>query len=211
MPKLDRLIEFDERSREFPIRTLLTATTRRSYTWRVGVSLDQGNEGACVGFGWAHELSARPSVHPMTNASAFTIYYAAQKVDAWPGEDYEGTSVLAGAKVVQSMGFLAEYRWAFNENDLALAVGYKGPAVLGTYWYEGMDSYRTDSSGRKWLKPTGAIRGGHCYIAHGYSVPLNAYKIWNSWGAPSEYYIHKDDMAILLANDGEGCIPVKRI
>jgi hypothetical protein len=147
----------------------------------------------------------------MTNAAAFTIYYAAQKVDAWPGENYEGTSVLAGAKIVQSMGFLEEYRWAFSENDLALAVGYKGPAVLGTYWYEGMDNYQTDSSGRKWLKPTGNIRGGHCYIAHGYSVPLNGYKIWNSWGAPSEYWIKSEDMATLLANDGEACIPVKRV
>lgn len=211
MPILDRLIEFDERSREYPIRSLITATTRRSYTWRVDVSLDQGNEGACVGFGWAHELCARPSVHLMTNAGAFALYHAAQKLDAWPGENYEGTSVIAGAKAVQALGFLGEYRWAFGEDDLAMAVGYKGPAVLGTYWYTGMDDMVTDSAGRRWVKPTGDIRGGHCYIAHGYSVPLNAYKCWNSWGPPSEFWVKKEDMAILLANDGEACIPIKRI
>lgn len=211
MPVLDRLIEFDERSREFPIRSLVGDKERRSYTWRVDVSLDQGNEGACVGFGWAHELAARPSVHPMTNQSALVLYHAAQKLDQWPGENYEGTSVLAGAKVVQAMGFLAEYRWAFGESDLALAVGYKGPAVLGINWYSGMDAPQIDSVGRRWLKPTGGIRGGHCLISHGYNVPLNAYKVWNSWGAPSEFYIHKDDMAFLLSNQGEACIPLKRV
>lgn len=211
MPKLDRLIEFDERSREYPIRTLVTGKARRSYTWSVGVSLNQGNEGACVGFGWAHELSARPVVRLQTNQDAFNIYYAAQRVDAWPGENYEGTSVIAGAKIVQSLGYMAEYRWAFSEEDLALAVGYKGPAVLGTYWYSGMDSLETDSAGRRWASVDGSIRGGHCYITHGYSVPLNAYKCWNSWGAPSEFWVTASDMKLLLANQGEACIPVKRI
>ena len=210
MPVLDRLIEFDERSRQFPVRTLVADKPRRSYTWRVGVSLDQGNEGACVGFGWAHELSARPAVRPQTNEDAFRIYHEAQRVDAWPGEDYEGTSVIAGAKIVKSLGFMDEYRWAFGEHDLALAVGYKGPAVLGTYWYSGMDNPVVDSAGRRWVKPTGSIRGGHCYIVHGYSVPLNAYKAWNSWGAPSEFWISSNDMSVLLANQGEACIPILR-
>lgn len=206
MPKFDRLIEFDERSREFPIRTLVEGKPRRSYTWRVNVALDQGNEGACVGFGWAHELSARPAVHIQTNENAFAIYYNARQVDAWPGENYEGTSVIAGAKIVQTWGFMDEYRWAFSESDLALAVGYKGPAVIGSYWYEGMDTPDADG----FLHPTGNIRGGHCYLAHQYSIKRNAYGIWNSWGTGFYGYIHRDDMASILANDGEACIPVKR-
>ena len=209
-PKLDRLIQFDDRSRAFPIRTLVADKPRRSYTWRVGVSLDQGNEGACVGFGWAHELAARPVVRPMTDQIAFGLYYEAQKLDIWPGEDYEGTSVIAGAKAVQAHNWLQEYRWAFSENDLALAVGYKGPAVLGTWWYSGMDTLERDSVGRLWASVDGYIRGGHCYIAHGYSIKLNAYKCWNSWGSPSEFWVTASDMAKLLANQGEACIPIKR-
>lgn len=210
MPVFDRLIEFDERSREYPIRSLVVDKPRRSYTWSVGVSLDQGNEGACVGFGWAHELNARPVVRPMTNEIARSLYHEAQLLDQWPGENYSGTSVLAGAKAVMAHGWLTEYRWAFGEDDLALAVGYKGPAVLGVNWYSGMDELSIDRSGRRWASVSGDVRGGHCFITHGYSVPLNAYKCWNSWGAPSEFYISAPDMATLLADSGEACVPVIR-
>jgi len=66
----DRLPEFDERSRNFPIGLHLlvhygaeaAALVPRSYTWSAGEVLDQGREGACVGFGWSGELLARPSV-----------------------------------------------------------------------------------------------------------------------------------------------------
>lgn len=209
MPKLDRLIQFDERSREFPIRTLVADKPRRSYTWAVNISLDQGNEGACVGFGWSHELAAKPFVHTVSNETAFALYHQSQSIDGWP-LPHEGSSVLAGAKSVATNGFMTEYRWAFGENDLALAVGYKGPAVLGVNWYTGMDNQTIDSKGRRWAHVEGSVRGGHCFITHGYSVPLNAYKCWNSWGVPSEFYISKDDMAKLLADSGEACIPVVR-
>lgn len=213
MPILDRLIEFDERSRNFPIRALVADKPRRSYTWRVGVSLDQGNEGACVGFGWSHELNARPSVHTVDNNFAFALYHEAQELDAWAGPPppYEGTSVIAGAKATVARGFLREYRWAFNETDLALAVGYRGPVVLGANWRTGMDDLFTDSKGRRWASVTGEVRGGHCFITHGYSVPLNAYKCWNSWGAPSEFYISAPDMVKLLEDEGEACVPVVRL
>lgn len=210
MPVFDRLIEFDDRSRDYPIRSLVVDKVRRSYTWAVGVSLDQGNEGACVGFGWAHELSARPVVRPMTNDMARSLYYEAQRLDAWAGESYSGTSVIAGAKAVMAHGWLAEYRWAFSENDLALAVGYKGPVVLGANWRSGMDELAIDRAGRLWASVSGTLRGGHCFITHGYSVPLNAYKCWNSWGPPSEFYISAPDMAKLLADSGEACVPLIR-
>src|SRR5688572_4651035 len=121
MPALGRLPEFDNRSYAYPIRTLLPTKQPRSYTWRVGVNLDQGNEGACVGFGWAHELAARPVVVPaITNQLGLDLYREAQVLDQWPGEDYDGTSVIAGAKAVQRRGHLTEYRWAFTEPDLAM-------------------------------------------------------------------------------------------
>lgn len=206
-PKLDRLIEFDERSKLYPIRTLVEDKPLRSYTWRVPVALDQGNEGACVGFAWAHEAAARPVVVPgVTNQFARDIYHNAQLVDQWPGEAYEGTSVIAGARTMHDWGYIDEYRWAFSENDLALAVGYKGPAVLGTYWYAGMD--RPDADG--YLRPIGGVRGGHAYLAYGYSIKKPGYKIWNSWGTGHYGWIHPADMALLLSQQGEAAIPIKR-
>lgn len=213
MPKFDRLIEFDERSKAYPIRTLVEDKPLRSYTWSVPVVLDQGNEGACVGFGWAHELAARPVKVPgITNQSGFDLYHSAQQLDQWPGEAYEGTSVLAGAKAVQELGFMKEYRWALGpgaaqaEVDLALAVGYKGPAVLGTYWWSGMDT--PDAQG--YLHPTGTIRGGHCYLINSFSAKYGRYGVWNSWGTGFYGWISRLDMAQLLDNEGEACLPITR-
>jgi hypothetical protein len=63
--------------------------------------LDQGKEGACVGFAWSHELAAYPvRVEVDDEFARSKIYAEAQKIDEWPGEAYHGTSVLAGAKVV---------------------------------------------------------------------------------------------------------------
>lgn len=212
MPQLDRLIEFDERSRNYPIRTLIADKVRRSYTWRVQKSLNQGDLGACVGFAWTHEAIARPKEHlELDNPDAFQRYYRAQQLDEWPGEAYEGTSVLAGAKAQQEAGLIGEYRWAFGEEDLALAVGFRGPVILGTWWWTGMDTPYVDAQGRQWITPTGTKRGGHALLVNGYSVPLNAYKLWNSWGAPSSLCIHKDHMALLLADEGEACVPTQRL
>lgn len=210
--RLDRRIQFDERSREYPIRELIQEAAKpRSYTWRVGVWLDQGREGACVGFAWAHELAARPSVRVVHSSTALVIYREAQKVDEWPGESYSGTSVLAGAKVVAAQGLIPEYRWAFGLEDLILAVGYKGPAVIGVNWYEGM--FAPDAKG--FLHVEGRKMGGHAILCHGVSISGRYFKVHNSWGRGwghnGEARISFDDMERLLREQGEACIPVKRV
>ena len=43
----------------------------------------------------------------LDNDFARGIYKQAQTLDEWPGDDYEGTSVLAGAKAVQAEGYMA--------------------------------------------------------------------------------------------------------
>lgn len=208
----DRVPQYDPKSLRFAIRSLVANKPRRSYTWSVPVMLDQGPEGACVGFGWSQEIAARPKPDStITNDYAFRLYHRAQQLDEWAGENYEGSSVLAGAKAVMELGKLREYRWALGpgsiaaESDLALAVGYKGPAVMGTYWYEGMMEPDVDG----YLRPTGDILGGHCYLVHGYSLKLG-YKVWNSWGTGFYGYIKPTDMITLLRYDGEACIPVVR-
>ena len=206
-----RLVQFDERSRQFPIRALVADKPRRSYTWRVYTVLDQGAEGACTGFSVTHEAAARPCVvKGLTNDAARKIYYRARQIDEWPGENYEGSSVLAAIKAGMEKGWYTEFRWAFSETDLALAVGYKGPAVLGINWYEGMCD--TDSKGI--IKPTGEILGGHAILCNGYSIKTGLYRLHNSWGQGwginGECFIHKDDLASLLKDQGEACIPVIR-
>src|SRR4051812_20328252 len=51
----------DDKSLDYPIRPLLAEFVRPVRTlWRRGAVLDQGQDGACVGHGWAAELAATP-------------------------------------------------------------------------------------------------------------------------------------------------------
>jgi len=218
--RLDRLAQFDERSRDYPIRALISAPTPRSYTWGCGVVLDQGTEGACTGFSTAHELASRPAPCPVDVGLAQRIYKRAKQIDEWPGDKYEGSSVLAAVKAATEDGYFKEYRWAFGLNDLALAVGRKGPAILGINWYEGM--YRPDENG--FLRVTGDQVGGHAILCRGVRLiragghldPSRSYfLLHNSWGADwgnnGTAKLTFEDMDRLLKEDGDACIPVTRV
>lgn len=212
--RLDRLPQFDKRSRAFPIRELLTPKPLVTKTWRCWTWLDQGREGACVGFSWSHELAAEPMTIPLrTNDSAREIYNDAKKIDEWAGEDYSGTSVLAGAKVVQSRGYMPEYRWCFGIDDLVNTLSHHGPVVLGIPWLRSM--FNPDAKGV--LKVEGEVAGGHAILARG--VLLKKFgrpvvRLRNSWGRDWGYdgdcFVYFEDMERLLKMDGDACVPVRR-
>jgi hypothetical protein len=207
----DRLPSIDERNALYPMRTLVAAKPLRSYTWRCNTWLDQGSEGACVGFAWAHDVAARPRERLIDGFDARNIYHAAQRVDEWPGEDYEGTSVLGGAKVCHELGHFAEYRWATSLDDLLLGIGYFGPAVLGVNWYQGMSN--TDDDG--YIHAVGSVLGGHAILAHSVNVKQQYVVLHNSWGQSwgvnGRAKILFEDLEALLNQDGEACIPVRRL
>lgn len=208
----DRREHFDERSRDYPIRTMIRSLAKpRSYTWRCNVQLDQKSEGACAAFAMCHEAAARPvEVAGITNAVARSLYKRAQELDEWPGEDYEGSSVLAAMKAGQERGWYESYRWAFGEDDLALAIGYKGCAVLGIPWYEGMNT--PDKNGL--ISVTGKYLGGHAICCRGINIKTGLYRLrqsWNeTWGILGDCFISREDMVRLLKQNGEACIPIVR-
>ncbi len=210
--KFGRLIKFDERSRNYPIRNLISAVAKpRSYTWSCGIVLDQGSESACTGFAVSQEAAARPvEIFGITNKIAQEVYYRARQLDEWPGENYEGSSVLAAIKVGVERRWYKEYRWAFSEGDLCLAVGYKGPAVLGINWHEGMSE--PDKKGI--IHAVGLVQGGHAILCNGYNVKTGLYRLHNSWGSDwginGECFMSSMDMVKLLNTNGEACIPVIR-
>lgn len=220
----DRLPEFDERSRSFPIRAVVGFKPARSYSWRSYVT-DQGRQGACVGHAVTQEAAARPKpvfgdpVHnpaplALLESTARQVYAEAQRVDQWPGEepDYAGTSVLAGMKVGHARGWWSQYRWALGPgadaaaNDVILALGYAGPVVMGTAWRAGM--WEADLDG--YLRASGANEGGHAYLLTRYSKPRDAVYTPNSWGGAGAGWITRADLASLLADQGEAAIPVGR-
>ncbi len=105
----DGLHEADPRTRSFPVRVLIPtkATSPRSYTWSIGSILDQGSTSSCVGHAVAHRLIARPVVRPeITGKDALEFYSLAQALDPWEGEEYEGTSILAGAKAAKQKDYI---------------------------------------------------------------------------------------------------------
>jgi hypothetical protein len=149
------------------------------------------------------------------NGYARGVYQAAKRIDEWEGENYEGTSVLAGAKVMTARGYIPEYRWAFSIDDLVLAVAHLGPAVVGTPWLEGMDRWDRNYM----LRAEGSERGGHCYLIRG--VLMNpvwlrepVFRIANSWGddwgTSGDAFIRVADFEKLMKQGGEACIPMRR-
>lgn len=209
----DRLCRFDERSRAFPIRALISDRSKpRSYTWGCPLWLDQGREGACTGFAVTHEAAARPvMVKGLSSGVAREVYHRARQLDQWPGENYEGSSVLGAIKAGKERGWYEEYRWAFGVEDLALAVSRSGPAILGINWYEGMGTPEKDGT----IHATGSLLGGHAILCSGYSVPKRLFRLHNSWGLAwgvrGECFLSYDDMDRLLHEQGEACIPVRRL
>lgn len=223
----DRILDWrsrhDPRSRNYAMRPMLDPSSApTSRIWQEGPILDQGREGACVGFGWMGEALAEPIAPdplPITAAAqndALAIYHLAQTLDDFPGEDYSGTSVLAGAKAMQQKGYLAEYRWCFSVDDLRDTILSHGPVVIGVPWYSGM---YTAPSGL--VTVSGELVGGHCLVVTGYfpewhigGITAPMFRWRNSWGPDyginGSAYITVSDMDRLIHEGGEMCVPVVR-
>lgn len=211
-PRLDRIPEFDPKSRQFPIREITPDKPKPySWSWRCKALLDQGSEGACTGFATVHEAIAYPAPWlDLTEADAKEIYYRARQLDDYPGEDYSGSSVLGAVKAGMEKGWYVEYRWAFSEEDLLLAVSHEGPAILGVNWYADMH----DPDDKGFITVGGEQTGGHAILCRGVSLKRDAYLLHNSWGKDwgknGECWISRPDMVRLLAESGEACIPIVR-
>lgn len=204
----------------------------RSYTRTLSFWLDQGQEGRCVEYGFCHEMLATPKPIPPSVVDDVLahkkIYWPAQREDWWPGGSYpgaspfyEGTSVLAGARVAARYGFYGEYRWAMNVEEMALAVGYGGPVVIGVNWYGGF--MRPDVDGWIFIGNS-AVAGGHCVCVTGVTVRRNSdgsinydksyFTIRNSWGRDwglnGGCKLSWRDMERLIHERGEVMLPTVR-
>jgi hypothetical protein len=140
----------------------------------------------------------------------YQVYQDAKKVDEWEGEDYFGTSVRAGAKVLQRLGYIEKYLWAPTITDVVDALLYEGPIVVGTWWYESM--MQPDEKGRVTVTD-GYPEGGHSYVLNGVNVKSGWIRFKNSWGRSwgknGSAFITIEDMARLLEDDGEACLAVE--
>jgi hypothetical protein len=209
---LGRLLSIDPRDERFPLGAIIEPpATIASRTWRVGPILDQGAEPQCVGFAWRAWMAAAPLMTSSRSAPAPDwIYREAQKVDEWPGEGYAGTSVRAGAKVLEALGRILEYRWAFDAATVRDHILMRGPVVLGIDWYEGM----TNPDPKGIVHTTGRPEGGHAILCAGFDHRRDLFKLVNSWGPAwgirGRAWIGFDELDFLLRRrGGEACSAIE--
>jgi hypothetical protein len=189
----------DPRSLDYPVSAIVAPGQRRRVMWDLPV-LDQGADGACVGYAIA-SAAGDPQ-------SAEKVYAIAKTLDQWPGEAYSGTSVTAGAQAGKALGIIESYRWAYDVPTIldALAVG---PVALGLYWTPGM------------FKPAGGIMRvdapkhqslGHCAVAVGYDPEQDAIRMQSSWGTrwadAGRAWLPLGALATLMGRTGEACLVV---
>ncbi len=230
--KLGRLHAPD--TNDYPVRALMPrgaiVVVTRMWSFFYKPRLNQGTISACVGFSSTNLLLANPVVSGATKKGVTTIggkspaeyaldvYHTAQTVDEWPGENYEGTSVRAGMKVLQSQGRLKNYYFAQSAAEARDFLIQFGPGVAGTTWKERM--FTPDQNG--YLIPEGEDAGGHAYMWLGYSKSRNAFRILNQWWEPdpntgklrewgqnNRAWLKFEHADMLIKEDGEFACPTE--
>lgn len=209
---LGRLQAADVKDQLFPMAKALSLeppSSRTSRAWNAnGFWGDQGMTSQCVAYAWTHWLKDGPVTHKKLIPDPATLYKKAQQNDEWEGEEptYEGTSVRAGAKVLQSEGLIGNYYWAFDVETTIEALLTTGPVVVGTDWYS--DMFSPNSKGE--VTPTGYVAGGHAYVLDGVNKKTGLIRIKNSWGRgwgkKGFAFIKFKDMDKLIKQQGEVCL-----
>jgi C1A family cysteine protease len=186
-------------------------------TWRSPGILDQGSTSQCVVFSGDKYLTTRPITNKgfKTNEDRERVYKEVQKLDEWPGEDYDGTSVRAFYKWLKERGFISEYRWAFDCESVINHVLGTGPVQMGTNWDEGMsnpdrwgyiapNSSASDDSGHAWI-----IVGAHREAKNpdGTRGRVTMVNSWGTgWGLKGRAYVTFETLDRLIKMDGEAAV-----
>ena len=186
--KFGRIEAIDPRDSNYPISRWLSQqnnfTTDKMW-WEEGWWGNQGQTDMCVAFSWSRWLEDGPVIEttldggniPKPIYDPAVLYNKCQMIDGLP-MPHSGSTVRAAAKVLTELGWLKEYRWAQNINDVVSALLVLGPFVVGTTWYNNM--FYPD--GNYVVHPGGGVRGGHAYVLNGIDTKSGLIRIKNSWG-----------------------------
>lgn len=212
--KFGRLYIEDKRDDNYPLSFALATTAPPAITQKFwyadGWWGDQGNNPHCTAYAWSHWLCDGPVIQDLIPQKPIydpsILYRKFQENDGIPGVGtYQGSTIRAGAKVLKKLGFIKEYRWTRDINDLCKGLLVFGPVVVGTQWFS--DMMKPDASNK--IKPTGNSAGGHAYLLDGVDMNAGILRIKNSWGRRwgdnGFAYINIEDFDKLLKDRGDAC------
>jgi hypothetical protein len=218
---LGRLPAPDQRDKLWPMRAVLPSEPLPLYRYWPRLSiLDQGQTGTCVAQAWMSLHQGSPIRFKADPAfDAFALYRKIVLQDEWPENDGEatapveqlqsGTSVRAGAKACQALGWLSGYVWAQSLDDIVRHVALRGPVVMGTNWYASM--FQPDRHGLLFIH--GAVVGGHAWVIDGINRTFGAFRCRNSWGAAwgkhGQFWLALSQVERLLSEGGEASAPTE--
>lgn len=218
--RLGRLIHYDERDKNFLVPKMAVSPSVRHKFYPTGPILDQGNTPQCVAYSSVQFLMTGPVVNHYPEGPP-DLYTKCQLIDEWKDSPHDGTSVRASMQVLQAVGYLSEYNWAYDVGTVVNYLLTRGPMVLGTNWSE--DMFNPDEKG--FIRYTGTVVGGHAYLLMGVNLDLpcsdgtkGAFRMQNSWGmgwgngpsgGSSRAWVSISDVDKLIKDDGEAATSVE--
>jgi hypothetical protein len=144
-------------------------------------------------------------------ALAVRLYHLATTMDEFDGEyppEDTGSSGLAAAKALRSLGLCTSYQHAFTV-QAALSALQHGPVMSGTVWRNSM--FEPAPDGRLTVDESSGVAGGHEYPVDEYDADRQ--RVWltnswsESWGRSGRAWLTVDDWAGLLADSGDVTVP----
>lgn len=204
------IIDHDPRNLDYPTRGVLHTEDAPivEKVWRRGGAYDQGQTPQCVAYTAKGMLNTAPfsAAEPYYRRSKYdpsTFYAGAQRMDEWPGEDYDGTSGRGVLRYLMSIGIITEYRWCFGLTDLLQTLSHHGPVSVGAWWKSGM--WQPDSNGL--VRYQGSRDGGHQFEAIGVHPKVEEVEFMNTWserwGLRGRFRMKFDQVDLMLADDAD--------
>lgn len=209
-----KLAVLDPASRQYAAVGALVGTDQppRNKTWRTSSprAYDQGRTSECTCYSGKRLINSVPlrknvDADIRLPLDPTPVYNYAQTIDPWPGEDYDGTSVLAAAKAFKAKNLTNGYRWCFGFDDVLQVVSWYGPVSIGITWYQSMfdpnDKYFIP------VNESSGVAGGHALVIQGINVDHEYAIMTNSWGTGwgdrGRAKLRFDDLKKLLGDWGE--------
>lgn len=227
---LGRHIEHDPRSLRFAHGVLPQSALKPvQWTRRIPI-LDQGNLGSCTGNALTGVLGTDSAgrtaptsvavradskgvftagIHVLDEEFATLAYELNSRLDDIRGQyppDDTGSTGLACGKTGQALGLLTGYTHAFSMDALKSAL-QQGPVMAGIVWLNSM--FDPASDGTIAVDRSSGVAGGHELVVSAWDG--TRFRLDNSWGTTwgdhGSGWVSEQDMAWLLAQDGDVTVP----